>query len=58
MKDEPLITNLKIKPWNSDSVQSPLPEFNVNLDQTIEGFIKDRIREKLELKNPAPEQIL
>jgi hypothetical protein len=52
----PTTTGIKMKPWDSD--KNPLPEFNIDSDQTFEEFIKARIKEELGLvENPTPEQL-
>ena len=52
----PTITGIEMKPW--DSEKNPLPEFNFDPDQTIEEFIKDKMKKELGLvENPTSEQI-
>jgi hypothetical protein len=52
----PTTTDIKMKPWDSD--KNPLPEFNIDSDQTFEEFIEARIKKQLGLvENPTPEQL-
>ena len=52
----PTTTGIEIKPWDSD--KNPLPKFNFGSDQTLEEFIKAKMKEELGLvENPTPEQL-
>ena len=52
----PTTTDIEMKPWDSD--KNPLPEFKFDSDQTLEEFIKARMKKELGLvENPTPEQL-
>ena len=52
----PRVTPIEMKPW--DSNKNPLTEFKFDSGQTLEEFIKARMKEKFGLvENPTPEQL-
>ena len=52
----PTKTRIEMKPW--DSYKNPRLEFDFDSDQTLEEFIKARMKKELGLvENPTPEQL-
>ena len=50
------MTGIEMKPW--DLNKNPLPEFNLDSDQTFEEFVKARMKDELGLiENPTSEQL-
>ena len=54
--ETPQTSTIQMEPL--DSVKNSLPDFNVKSDQTLDEFVKDRMKEELGLvENPTPEQL-
>ena len=54
--EPPTTSGIEMKPWNSE--KNPISEFNSDSNQTLDEFIKAKIKEELGLvENPTPEQI-